>query len=115
MNEYNKALVIIRKTDKYKTKANSLLKLSVTTEDDAFKSKLNSLIKAYNNCLEPRYHRLKNDKTEGLPLSTSDNKRYVQPFETNLIVYIDEMTSKDVPIWQVLALRNGWKPPAVNN
>jgi len=107
LKEYQKALIIVKSTSKADAKANSLLKISVITEDKEFKVRLDQLIKAYSYYISPRYSRSVPPGSD-IPTNNSTWLAYLKPYKEELIRYAEEMLTNKVPQWQILAKRNGW-------
>ena len=104
INEYEKALVILRESSTPKSKNNALIKLSVTTSDQEFKELIDAAARGYSYYIKPGYSR----NAETLPCNHTTWLEYMVPLKKELKEYCESMLAAKKPQWQVLAERNGW-------
>jgi hypothetical protein len=57
MNEYQKALIVLRESSDGVSKANKLIKISVLTEDKTFAKYLDAVIEVYKKYIKPGWYR----------------------------------------------------------
>ncbi|MCC7571113.1 hypothetical protein KO465_07300 [Candidatus Micrarchaeota archaeon] len=79
INEYEKALVILREEGTPKAKHNALVRLSVTTEDMSFKDVLDRAIEGYSYYIKPGYSRQTN--SDVIPRNNREWREYMVPLK----------------------------------
>lgn len=102
MNVYNKVLIELSKTQSFKTCRNNLVKLQYSTEDDA----LRTLIDNWCRVLSQAEIMSKCKQSMRLRQLLTDNKH----IKDELKNYCTACIQSQQPEWQILALRNGWRP-----
>lgn len=103
MTIYKKVLLELHKQSTITVQHNNLMKLYYTSEDDMLKG----YIRAYCKGLTVAINYSKNKLHSKASDAVSDNI----PNKITLANYCEQVILTEKPEWQILAERNGWRPP----
>jgi hypothetical protein len=110
MNEYQKAIFILKKNATTQSKENDLLKLAIVTEDLRLKSLLKETARGYHGYIKPG--QIRRGDGGGYPLNYSEWRKLM--FDdlfgcyNKLLTYCENILATEKPQWQIIAEENGW-------